>query len=111
MRKEELKIGYVVKLRNNQFMMVMETEDDGVILIGETGTWSELHNYGNDLAHYHNSNFNIVEVYGFTTVGCRALEVSKRNRELLWQRKEKRMMTVSEIENILGYEVEIVREN
>ena len=110
MIKNNLNTGYIVKLRNNQFMMVMETENNGVILIGENESWNQLYNYHNNLMHSANRDFDIMEVYGFTEVGCRALEISDTHRELLWKRKEKREMTVSEIEAILGYEVEIISE-
>lgn len=51
----------------------------------------------------------ILAIYG-RTYNCCLLDNSTKDRELLWERKETKKMTVSEICEALGYDVEIVKE-
>lgn len=51
----------------------------------------------------------IVAVYGLTHPKF-LLDNSTEHRELLWERKEPKKMTVAEICKALGYDVEIVKE-
>lgn len=53
----------------------------------------------------------IVEVWDMcaTVAGAHCIRTTDRN--LLWKRREPVKLTISQIENLLGYEIEVVAEN
>lgn len=122
--REDLKSGYVVKLRDGTLRMVARAGNFTKILVAESGEWSYLNSgWGNDLkaqclyptSHCENGHSqgksDIVEVYGLiggtANYGlCR--NISTECRSLLWQRKEAVKMTIEEISKKLGFDVEIV---
>lgn len=53
----------------------------------------------------------IVEVWDRCPYSSGAHRVSICDRSLLWRRKEPKKLTISQIENLLGYEIEVVAEN
>jgi hypothetical protein len=55
----------------------------------------------------------IVEVWGRVKAGdyANALAATTEGRELLWKRPEPRKMTLAEIGDALGYEVQVVEKN
>lgn len=125
---DDLRPGYIVKLGNDQLRQVVEVGKRGAfILIAANGDWDYLSRWNYDLtANVHMlanpykeqgrellRNFNIVEVYGFITnteYYNLAGQISTIGHELLWTRSPTVKMTVSEISEKLGYNVEIVAE-
>lgn len=127
--KSSLKVGHVVKLRNGQFKMVMPVGKDGTLVLAGSpserwhylSSWDEefyaisQRFYGGcpmamDSVEYAKQ-FDIVAVYGYVRGSgsyshCGVL--SADDRDILWERKMPKRMTVEEISNALGYEVEIV---
>lgn len=101
--KEDLKPGYVVKLRNGRLRMIIP-RNKGYILIGDDHA-IDLDEYKDDLT-FENDILTIEEVYGHTTNSFNVLKVSLNARELLWKRTTE--MTAEEISKKLGYEVKIV---
>lgn len=53
----------------------------------------------------------IVEVWDICSSTAFAYDISVRDRKILWKRKEPKKLTIRQIENILGYEIEVVAEN
>lgn len=126
--KNSLKMGYVVKFRNGEFKMVMPAGKDGTLILAGSpsepwfylSSWDDEFNakssrfYGGEMLitrEEYTRGHDIVAVYGYVR-GSMAYSycgvLSEENRELLWERKIPKRMTVEEISNILGYEVEIV---
>ena len=113
--KNDLKVGYVVKLRDGGLEMVTMSGICGsnnsmLISIGTSGVWTDIsRNIDDNLCRKDNTrDYDIVEVYGYSQYAYCALKVSTENRELLWKREEAKKMTVEEIEKELGYKIEIV---
>lgn len=120
MKKTDLKAGYLIELRNGQRYFVMPIKgDDGVDLeLVTQHSVRPLDWYDDNLVctrmsfscPYTKKEMDIMKVYGLVDWPLYALRLETEHRELLWERKEPKKMTVSEIESILGYEVEIVSE-
>ena len=113
MKRNELEVGYLIEFRNGERKIVMPCDDPDypIVLTNQYGEWSYLGVYTDSLLSTIAKKFDIVKVFGFSKLTSQALSFNTNHRELIWERKEKRKMTVAEIENILGYEVEIVRES
>lgn len=119
--KADLKVGYVVKLRNGVLYMVMVDDDERLVLISEGRGWLRLHEYNDDLTDSNTTSlfgipacekYDIMEVYGYSRLTSEAMSVNTNNRSLLWKREEKPMrMTLAEIEAALGFKIAIVRED
>lgn len=112
MKKKDLKVGMVVEDREGELSMLMPYDNvDYDLVLSNRNSWIRFKNFNNDLTHNKFEDLDIMKVYGFTNYPTQATIVSTDNRELLWERKEeKKKMTVSEVENILGYGIEIVSE-
>ena len=89
--KGDLKIGYIVKQRDGELRMVMETRNDGTVLVKNDGWFLALNGYSDDLTHKGDADggWTIMEVYGYRGHGGGACNISTANRELLWKREEK----------------------
>ena len=113
MKRNELEVGYLVELRSGHKAMVMpvDSDENPIILVGEKGLWNNLYCYNDDLNHIFHGSDDIIKVWDFSKIYRDVFSFDTKYRELLWERKEKRKMTVAEIERILGYEVEIVSES
>lgn len=112
MKKTDLQVGMVVETRCMGLYMVMPVDEPMEIILASYNGWASLANYNDDLTHRANQIFDIVKVYGFTSYETEPLEFELDNRKLLWERKEEtKKMTVAEIENILGYKIEVVSES
>ena len=90
MKKEDLKVGYLVKARNGTVRMVMPKwdSDEGLIMISEMGSWASLDNFNDSLEFVKDRNVDIMKVWGRSLVAYRVLEFDPEDRELLWERKE-----------------------
>lgn len=123
--REDLKSGYVVKLRNGELRMVVRAGRFTKVLVSPIGGWAYLSsNWGDDLKrvdlyrHNHHESVpsksqDIMEVYGLvqsTEHYGEALICSTAYRPLLWTRTPAVKMTLEEICEKLGYEVELVPE-
>lgn len=122
MTKSELRTGMIVTMRNgNEYVFFkdfavgddycMKNDNEGIIVNGQLPSWARIKNYNNDLKHNTYQDLDIVKVeipshpYAFTNI-----PYDKGYRKLMWERKEPKKMTVSEIEAILGYKIEVVSE-
>ena len=112
MKKTDLKVGMVVKLRCGELHMLMPCGNAKYDLVLFDGNgWLRFNDFEDDLTDKDDTNYDIMKVYGFSHYANQVMSFKTNERELLWERKEeKKKMTVSEIESILGYEVEIISE-
>lgn len=115
---KDLKTGYVVVLNNGRRYLVLKRKDfyeehsnflgmsDGNVV----SFMSSRRHFDEDLngvGVYEGQS--IEQVYGCTFEPGNAYSISIDCRELIWERKRTRKMTVAEISKALGYEVEIVK--
>ena len=117
--KDDLKVGYVVKTRNDNLYIVMELNDGRLIFLGgvkggwicvKPGTSGYLNAYSDDLLYTDSDDkkYDVMEVYGFAGYSFYSLNVDTQSRPLLWKREEPKEMTHEEIEKALGYPVKII---
>lgn len=124
MKLKDLRSGYVVQLRNGTKWLVARAGNDFTrILVDNKGSWGYLDRcYNEDLtmkdsvegviggAHTED----IVKVWGLITTPREwnfAAGIATDYRPVLWKRKEVKKLTVDQISELLGYQVEIVGEN
>jgi hypothetical protein len=92
---------------------------DNMIVNGQDRTWMDLADYHDNLlcnsdieeGFEDNRNLDIMEVYELPHPYCiQDMEYRKEDRKLLWKREERKVkqLTLEEISELLGYEVEIV---
>lgn len=125
--KDDLKPGYVVKLRNGSAYVVAQVGNRGALII--TGNmvapdWHYLSHWNHDLTakEYVRGGefsvgaleaFDITEVYGYVCgldAYRAALWPTTEHRPLLWAQNRVVRVTISEIEKMIGAKVEIVSE-
>lgn len=114
MTKSELKNGMGVVHRNGDIGFVIRdchtnhhnTKD---FIVYPSGGFNRLNEYDNNLneCEYHDSEWDIVKVLQFNTT-TDMLNVNVERATVLWERKEKKSLTLEEVEKLLGYPVEIV---
>ena len=122
MKLKDLKTGMRIILRNGQECIVLEDvitpyeegKEDMYILVN--GGWMSSNSYNDDLTCKGNSrDYDIMEVYaqnnGEHIDGSVLDKNALKYMDKIWERKEKRKMTVSEICKELGYDIEIVKED
>lgn len=106
----DLKPCYVVKTRNGKLGIVAQAAKEGFVINFKNGIWDELTCFNCDLTHMFNRDYDIMEVYGFSSYACASLEITTAGRKLLTE-KPAREMTVKEIEKILGFNIIIKEED
>ena len=124
MKLKDLHSGYVVALRDGSIWAVARAGNFERILVDGKRSWSYLdRSYNEDLTLKSsvegviggNKSRDIVKVYGLVSNPRHWQEASSIGsglcwRPLLWERKEARKLTVSQIAKLLGYDVEVVAE-
>jgi hypothetical protein len=121
--KEDIKSGYVVKLRNGELYMVQRVGKNFTKVLANGNDWmymssfdDKLHGrlYANNKPVSFDKSHDIVEVYGLVQQTMHyhlASIITTVGRECIWKRKQAVKLTVDEISEMLGYEVEIVGSN
>lgn len=123
MKNEDLKTGMILVTEKNEYVMVLKDTKDGDIVSGDT--WMPIYE-DTEIVDY----LKVKEIYQplnnkaylSKNAGFMQRNIDKtiqNNRmfpifpdyKLIWERKEKRKMTVSEICKELGYDIEIVKED
>lgn len=103
MRKEDLKDGMILEMRNGKrFLLVNDVMRDLDNFIG-------LSSYNNDLTHTQYAHFDIVKVYKDTREYSLRSKFKDRNLTFIWEREPKIKLTDREIDilkvlKIFGYE-------
>lgn len=125
MKKSELKTGMLVTLRNGDVGMVFRDihtaytistnkAKDIIICTKKDGefSWENLDVYNDDMLA-RDDEFNWLDIVKVETI-YHPFDIAKtlEEKQIVCPifTREKRKMTVEEIENILGYEIEIVKE-
>lgn len=113
MNLKDLKTGWRVKTRNGNTYVVLrncETDHYGhqdVMFINLDDGYVIGSSYDSNLIDHHNSDYDIMQVYE-TLVNGKVFDKTRMG-ELVWERTEEpKDMTLSEIEDALGYPVRIV---
>ena len=106
MKKQDLKTGMLVQVRNGHvYMVINDTLVRDVKFIS-------LDNINNDLNYmYHDGEWDIMKVSKVLDsyyLMPKCWNEEKLNKNLLWEREETKKMTVSEIQKELGYKIEII---
>ena len=123
MKNEDLKTGMILVTEKNEYVMVLKDTENGDIVSGDT--WMPIYK-DTEIVDY----LKVKEIYQplnnkaylSKNAGFMQRNIDKtiqNNRmfpifpdyKLIWERKEKRKMTVSEICKELGYDIEIVKED
>ena len=109
---DDLKTGMIVKTKDgNSHIVMRDFIDEGDILAGLShnnvisNTWISFSRYNKDMTHSALPNLDIMSVYASYTYSA---DTPKR---LLWERKEYKEVTMSEIEEMFGCKVKIVEED
>lgn len=104
----DIKSGYVVRIRNGLLYMCMRSDQNNFCKIGiNKKRWISLDPQEYiGLKHKNNIDFDIVEVYGLSILHYKALEISTANRPLLYKE-----VTMQEVEKIFGCKVKIVADD
>lgn len=108
---DDIKSGYVVELRNGELRMCMRVGNFIKILVDPYGNWSPIISWDDrTFTFVSDRNYDIMAVYGLTyeSHSSRCLVFDTTIRPLIWKRPEPVKMTVEEINEKLGYDVEIV---
>ena len=100
MTKSDLKNRMVVEVRNGKRYLVV-----GEMLM-RGASFLLLPDYDEDLMHNGDKDFDIVKVFDYVS----NFNNIKRCNDVVWQRQEPKKLTLKELEGILGYPVEIVKE-
>lgn len=112
MTKSELKTGHIVTYRNGEKRTVFkDTNRNPADFITDGHTHVNLNAYNEDLTCVFDSNRDIVKVenaHSPITIGFNPGAFAQL--KTIWKRPIPKKMTVSEIEAILGYKIEIIAE-
>lgn len=118
MNKFNLRTGHVVTLRNGETYMVFRNcmyHNGKDVLVNKHNSWFRLSDFKDDLTFddsiaciNYPDKWDIMKVE--TTLHPYALVEDYGKGKVIWERQEAKKMTVSEIEKILGFKVEIVAE-
>ena len=123
MKKEDLEVFDIVKLRDGKVLMVLPNDCSkdgfGLFSLDTAGCFAYFDSYNEDLEYICDSRVrniitrrDIVAVYkskgrGYTAIKQMFCENRKEFR-WSWERKETKEMTLDEIEKELGYKVKII---
>lgn len=111
MKVGDLKVGMVVEVEKDNaeqsFCMILPSKCSGACVSGEE-LWFPLSSLDENLKY---GTRQIVRVWDICTSNEAAHMLSATHRTLLWERKPPKELTVSQIEELLGYPVKIVKEN
>ena len=110
LKKDDLKVGYVVKFNDGVLGMVAP-------VVKDNGEDDLIIRFNDSVYHYtyiitDSTLLSIKEVYGYSTNARAPFSISDTFRELLWKREEPvKEVTMAEIEEKFGCKVKIVKEN
>ena len=108
----ELHSGMIVETRKKDLLFVAESYEEEIFLMGND-KFDELCYYDDNLINTEDKNLDIIAIYkplkSFEKMTLNGfLNKSKRSLTLIWERKEPKKMTLAQISEALGYEVEVI---
>ena len=108
----ELHSGMIVETRKKDLLFVAESYEEEIFLMGND-RFDELCYYDDNLINTEDEDLDIVAIYrplkGFEQRPLNGfIDKQKRGLILIWERKEPKKMTLAQISEALGYEVEII---
>lgn len=108
MKKSDLREHDILLLRDGTMEMVINSCDGMVIHIGDL-FWGTFGDYNEDLTSKTISDWDVIEVKRHV-VCYTYIRKFWDHAPTIWRRKEPKKMTISEICDAIGYEVEIIQE-
>ena len=124
MTKSDLKTGMIVKTRCGNYYRVFLDSITNASYCGNIkdrlvqiepnygASWIDLDFVDDDLIYNSslNSDYTIVEVL-VSQISCDLVKNHSLDAKVIWKREEVREMTMTELEEVLGYKVKIVKEH
>lgn len=101
----DLKVGMLIENRGGERFIIAETIDGRLIGTNETG-FTDLKNYNADMMHWEFASYDIMRVYNKTKRNIKFYTYDTTNRDLLFQRKEPKELTMQEIADRFGIPVD-----
>lgn len=106
MKKSDLREHDVLVMRDGTMEMVITSNDGKILHIGDL-FWGTLGDYNEDLTSKSVSDWDVIEVKQHTKYHTYIREFWA-HAQTIWKRKEPRKMTINDICEVLGYEMEVV---
>ena len=92
----DLKVGMLIENKEGEKFIIAETIDGRLIGTNETG-FTDLKNYDTDMTCWEFASYDIMRVYNKTKRNIKFYTYDTTNRDLLFQRKEPKELTMQEI--------------
>lgn len=119
MKLSDLKTGMRVVTRNGSEFIVLENvktpngKTQDMYVKKDNGFMTES-SYNEDLTEKRDKAWDIIKVYVQNNgmyLDAAVISAETKDMDLIWERKDKKEMTISEIEKELGYSIKIIKEN
>lgn len=101
----DLKVGMLIENKEGEKFIIAETIDGRLIGTNETG-FTDLKNYDTDMTCWEFAPYDIMKVYNKPERNRRFYTCDTTNRDLLFQRKEPKELTMQEIADKFGIPVD-----
>lgn len=115
MKKSDLKSGDIVKTKEGaKYIVLLQTRDGDLLIDLDNGYYLTLSGYNEDLTRENLKQHDVIaicaEEYAGDNLRQHGLTSITAGFEWTWKRKDKKEMTIAEIEKELGYSIKIVKE-
>lgn len=106
--KMELKEGMIIECRNGNRYLLRRNLNESTLIFSKIDRWFAT-TYDEELNEnkYHNEDLDIMKVYESKAYVLNSL-FDDGYLECIWERKEPKKMTLAQISEALGYEVEVI---
>lgn len=106
--KMKLKEGMIVECRNGNRYLLRKNLNELTLICSNFGAWFQAI-YDEELNEneYHKEDFDIMKIYKSKAYALEDL-FNDNYLECIWERKEPKKMTLAQISEALGYEVEVI---
>lgn len=101
----DLKVGMLIENKEGERFIIAETIDGRLIGTNETG-FTDLKNYDTDMTCWEFATYDIMKVYNKPKRNRRFYTCDTTNRDLLFERKEPKELTMQEIADKFGIPVD-----
>ena len=109
MKKSELRNGMLVRIRKSDELWLVLIGSGSVDRIARDENFIRLRDYSETMADYDNKKWDIMVVYKPNTLALTSFFHDTRLTELWRREEEKKELTVAQIEELLGYDVKVVK--